>query len=244
MTSRHRENDTPFLKDFNPFEGLGCDAGRKLGEVVVEKRFDAGVTIFSANEKAEYVYLIREGRVKLFRITEDGRENIVALLGPGDLFGEFIFGENLTHSVFAQVFEPSWLCILTRPGFFKLLTTDPQIAITIINNIGRRLAGQARSIENLSTYDLDLRLGKLVLSLASEFGLSSPNQAGNGIVELTVTLTHQDMANMIAVCRQTVTSIVNRFKHDGLLQYRGKTLIVDLPRLKKYLAQHRAAADK
>ena len=61
MAVDHREDNALFLKDTNPFEGLGCDAVRKLGEVVVEKRLDSGATIFSANEKAEYVYLIREG---------------------------------------------------------------------------------------------------------------------------------------------------------------------------------------
>lgn len=243
MTIHPHEDSALFLKNTNPFEGLGCDAVRKLGEVVVEKRFDIGDLIFSANEKAEFVYFIREGRVKLYRMTEDGRENIVALLGPGDIFGEFVFGEDLTHSVFAQAFEPSWLCILSRSGLFRLLAADPKIAVTIVNNIGRRLSVQARSIENLSTYAVDLRLGKLLLSLAAEFGSSNPTKSDSDAVALTVNLTHQDLANMIAMCRQTVTSIVNRFKRNGLLAYRDKKLIVNVSHLKKYLAQNRALTE-
>ncbi|MBI3546919.1 MAG: Crp/Fnr family transcriptional regulator [Gammaproteobacteria bacterium] len=241
MKTHYPEEDEPFLRDTNPFDGLECDAVRKLGEIVVEKRLEIGATIFSAKEKAEYVYLIREGRIKLFRITEDGRENVVALLGPGDIFGELTLGKDLTHSVFARVFEPAWLCILTRSGFFRLLAGDPQIALTIVSNIGRRLAAQACSIENLSTYDVDLRLGKLLLFLAAEFGSASAGKAD--AVELTVNLTHQDLANMIAMCRQTITSIINRFKQAELLRYNGKSLVLNLPRLKQYLAQHGMVVD-
>lgn len=125
----------PYLKKFPIFDGLSCDEARKLGHMITDKHFQAKGIIFSADEKAEYVYLIREGHVKLYRQTEDGRENIIAILGPGDVFGEFVFAEETCHSMFAEAFENSLLCILPRKNFLKLLLNEPAIALTIINNM-------------------------------------------------------------------------------------------------------------
>lgn len=213
--------DQPYLKNFPVFEGLSCDEARNLGQMVVDKSYQARSLIFSADEKAEYVYLIREGKVKLFRQTEDGRENIIAILGPGDVFGEFVFIEDSCHSVFAEAFETSLICILPRRNFIQLLLDEPTIALAIIHNIGKRLSHTAYFIENLSTYDLTLRLAKLLLRLAGE---DSAN-AGD-TVKIRMRLTHQDMANMIATSRQTVTSLLNQFKKTGAIRYEDREIVV------------------
>ena len=223
----------PYLKDFQVFDGLDCDAARKLGHRIVDKEFPAGQLIFSADEKAEYVYLIRLGRIKLFRQTEDGRENTLAILGPGDVFGELVLGEHPCHSVYAQALEISLLCILPRRNFFQLLADEPAIALTIINNISKRLAFATRSIEHLSTYDLGLRLGKLLLLLAEEHGQGAEPTA----TTLKLRLTHQDIANMAATSRQTVTQLMNQFKKLGILHYDGRRIVVNRPELTRFLKQ-------
>ena len=223
-----------YLKDFQVFDGLDCDAARKLGHRIVDKEFAAGRLVFSADEKAEYIYLIRLGRIKLYRRTEDGRENTVAILGAGDVFGEFVLGEASCHSVYAQALELSLLCILPRRNFFQLLVDEPGIALTIINNIGRRLAFTAQSIEHLSTYDLGLRLGKLLLLLAEEHG-----QGIEATVTLKIRLTHQDIANMAATSRQTITQLINQFKKLGLVRYDGKQIVVNRTELSRFLKQAR-----
>lgn len=224
----------PYLKNFQVFDGLDCDAARKLGHRIVDKEFPAGHLVFSAEEEAEYVYLIRVGRIKLFRRTEDGRENTVAMLGAGDVFGELVLGEHSCHSVCAEALEPSLLCILPRKNFFQLLVDEPAIALTIINNIGKRLALTAQSIEHLSTYDLDLRLGKLLLLLVEEHG-----QGTESMVTLKIRLTHQDIANMAATSRQTITQLMNQFKKLGILRYDGRKIVVNRPHLTQFLKQHR-----
>ncbi len=225
----------PYLKNFHIFEGLSCDEARKLGHMVIDKHFKAKVIIFSADEKAEYVYLIREGHVKLYRQTEDGRENIIAILGPGDVFGEFVFAEETCHSMFAEAFENSLLCILPRKNVLKLLLDEPAIALTIINNIGKRLSQTAYFIENLSTYDLTLRLGKLLLLLAGEYG--SKTDAS----KIKIRLTHQDIANMIATSRQIVTTLINQFKELGFIRYEGRGIIVNCPLLSDFIEKKQQA---
>lgn len=225
----------PYLKKFPIFDGLSCDEARKLGHMITDKHFQAKGIIFSADEKAEYVYLIREGHVKLYRQTEDGRENIIAILGPGDVFGEFVFAEETCHSMFAEAFENSLLCILPRKNFLKLLLNEPAIALTIINNIGKRLSQTAYFIENLSTYDLTLRLGKLLLLLAGEYGSNADAS------KIKIRLTHQDIANMIATSRQTVTTLINQFKELGLIRYEGREIIVSRSFLLDFIEKNQQA---
>jgi CRP-like cAMP-binding protein len=122
--------------------------------------------------------------------------------------------------MFAEAFENSLLCILPRKNFLKLLLDEPAIALTIINNIGKRLSQTAYFIENLSTYDLTLRLGKLLLLLAGEYGSNADAS------KIKIRLTHQDIANMIATSRQTVTTLINQFKELGLIRYEGREIIV------------------
>lgn len=223
----------PYLKNFQVFDGLDCDEARKLGHLVLDKPFPAKSLIFSAQEKAEYVYLVRMGRVKLYRQTEDGRENIIAILGPGDVFGEFVLAEDSCHSMYAEAFEPALLCILPRKNFLRMLLDEPAIALTIINNIGKRLAQTAYFIENLSTYDLTFRLGKLLFRLADEYGTGS-----DGMEKIGIRLTHQDMANMIATSRQTVTTLINQFKTRGLISYDGREIVVNRPLLSNFLGSN------
>ncbi len=220
----------PFLKGLPLFEGLSCDEARKVGFTVVEKYFQTKQIVFSAEEPAEYVYLIREGHVKLYRLAIDGRENIIAILGPGDVFGDFVFGEDSCHSMFAEAFGKSFLCILPRRNFLRMLMEEPSIALKIISNIGKRLSQTAHFIENLSTYNIKIRFGKLLLCLASQYGDTSTEA-----VALGVPLTHQDIANMVATCRQTITELMNVFKQAGLVSYNGKKIIVHCAALSAWL---------
>jgi len=226
----------PYIKKVDIFEGIECGGLRKIVEVVIERHIEPGVTIFSAQEEADYVYMIRQGRVKLYRLAGDGREIVVAMLGPGDIFGEFVFGERLTHSVFAQSFEYTWLCMLPRDGFFSLLANEPGIAATIISNIGRRLAIQALSVEALGTFDVEERFCKLLLCLVEQFGEDMPDLPGEHKI-LTITLTHQEQANMVASCRQTITRILGELKGKGLVSYCGRRLIIDVPGIRDFLNQ-------
>lgn len=222
----------PYLEDCPVFEGFSCDEARKLGYIVVEKQFKPKSLIFAADSKAEYVYLVREGRVKLFRQTEDGRETIVTILGPGDVFGEFVFGETVCHSVYAEAFGPALICILPSRRFLQLLMTEPEIAVRILTNVGRRLSRSAFFIENLSTYNIRLRFAKLLMCLVEEHGKDQLTD-----VALNLKLTHQDLANMIATCRQTATELINYFKNYGILSNVGKTLVVHRPQLHRALAE-------
>ena len=211
----------PYLKSLPVFEGLSCDESRKLGYVVIEKIFEPRQRIFSATDIVEYVYLVREGSVKLYRQTEDGRENIIAFLGVGDVFGEFIFGEKTSHSVYAEAFDRALVCILPHQKFVQMLLNDPVMAVKILANVGKRLAQSAYFIENLSTYNLKLRFAKLLLYLAYNHASSKTDPA-----VLDIRLTHQDLAYMGATCRQTVTELMNQFKKDGLASYQGKHIVI------------------
>ncbi len=211
------ENEAPYLKSLPVFDGLSCDESRKLGNVVIEKTFQPKQLIFSTLEAVEYVYLVQEGHVKLYRRTEDGRENIIAILGVGDVFGEFIFCEKNYHSVFAEAFDKAQICILPHQKFIQMLLNEPAIAVKILANVGKRLAQSAYFIENISTYNIKLRLAKLLIYLVH-------NHASNKSepVVLDIRLTHQDLAYMVATCRQTVTELMNQFKKDGMVSCQGK----------------------
>jgi len=233
-TQAGRRAMDPYLRQLDIFEGVGCDGLRAITEVVIERWLEPGTLVFSAREEADYVYMIRQGGVRLYRLDHDGREIVIALLGPGDIFGEFVFGEQLTHSVFAQTFKNTLLCLLPRDGFFSLLAREPGVAAAIVDNIGRRLAGQAMSVEMLGTLDVERRFCKLLLCLADRFGEDLPDLAGGHRI-LTIVLTHEEQANMIASCRQTITRVLGELRRSGLVSFRGRQMVVDVPGIRDFL---------
>ena len=220
----------PYLKDFPIYDGLSCDQASRLDQAVVERTYAPRSLIFQASERADYIYLIRSGRVKLYCLTEDGREQTIAILCSGDVFGELLMGEGLTHSVFAEAFDEALVCILARENFFRLLLQEPLIALTIIHNIGVRLRLDADSIENLGTYDAAQRLGKVLLRLAAQFGEGPPDKT-----RLHVRFTHRDMADIAAMSRQTVTTQLGHFRRIGLVSRKGPYLVVNVRHLSDYI---------
>lgn len=227
------QSEGPYLRALPVFEGLSCDETRKLGYAVVEKTYRARQLIFSAQSPVEYVYLVRNGRVKLYRQTEDGRENIIAILKPGDVFGEFVFGESTCHSVYAEAFGTALICILPHRKFVRMLLGDPEMAVRILSNVGRRLAQSAYFIETLSTYNLKLRFAKLLLYLTLE-----ESESGTDEVMLDLRLTHQDLAYMVATCRQTITDLMKAFKKEGLADTQGRRIVVMRKALEAWIAEH------
>ena len=183
--------------------------------------YKKGDYIYFPEDKAGNVYLISDGRIKIGTINDDGKENIKSVLSKGEVFGEMaLFGESLRKD-FAQVLEEATLCVLTLDEMQELMLEDQDFSIKIVRLIGLKLRRAERKIESLVFKDARTRIIEFLLDLAEERGKKV------GFETLVKGFfTHQDIANLTATSRQTVTTILNDLREQNLINFDRKRLLI------------------
>ncbi len=184
---------------------------------LIERRFPKHATIVEEGLPGDYMYIIREGRVKVTLSSEDGREKIMDFLTAGDFFGEMSLLDRAPRSASVETVEPVRLLALSRGDFLDLLRNSSELALSVIQVLVSRLREADDQASSLSFEGVKERVVRLLRRIAVD--------EGDG-ARLTPKLTHQDIANMIGTSRETVTRIVKQLKTEGWLGQRGKRYVI------------------
>ncbi len=215
-----------YLRQTSLFERLGEPELRRLAMQTEMREYPRGRVILGSNPNPEVVYFVKSGRVKISTSSTDGREQILALLERGDLFGE-LTSQEMPSSTRVEAFDQCVVCTLHRPIFEEVVRRSPEVGIQVIRVLARRLRAAEQTVEDLGLRDVPGRLASLLLRLAEEYG----EHDGAGI-RLSFRLTHQDIAHMVGSTRETVTTVMSRFREDGLIAVEQRILIIlDLEKL-------------
>ena len=228
MTIQRRLDKIWYLQQANLFSNIDEREIQALADRTTMREFSRGKVILYPDQQPEMVYLIKEGRVKISRYSPDGREQILALLEPGDLFGEFsLVGER--EPVHMEAFEDTLICALPRADFMALIRSQPGLMLHVMKLLADRLRQAEEKIADLVFHTVPGRLASLLLRLAETYGESD----GRGL-RLTLRLTHHDIASMIGATRETVTSTLSRFRDEELIDVDQRHIIIKDPvRLRK-----------
>ncbi len=178
-------------------------------------------TFYFAQEQSDSIFLVKQGRVKLTRTSAEGREVILDILAPGEIFGELaVTGEELrTHS--ATALDDAMVCIITRREFEDLLRRHPEMALRVLKLVGLRRRELEMRLEDLIFQPVANRLVLTLLWQARRHGKKDED----GSVSLP--LTQKDLAHLIGASREAVAEQLAEFKQQGLLRtgYRSLVLI-------------------
>ena len=208
------------------WKGLSRAEREQVERVCLQRRFGKGSTIFAPGDLPDALYVMMSGLVTLSHVSEGGEESILRVFGPGDVFGELLL------TVRARPFRATALtvCMVTViPGemFLRLLSTIPQVGLNFIGVLSRHLTEMALD-RGQSSHKWSLqRLGLALLKLGATHGLEE--EAGTAIA---LPLTHQILADMIGTSRETVTRHLARLRRGGVVSQRGRTLLIQVPRLR------------
>lgn len=202
------------FESFNPVE-----MGRLLG-VVEEQDLPKHHVIFSPGMPSEAIYFIERGRVRVTRLSPEGKTVILALLGPGDLIGEAAW-ETGEHDSYAETVEDTKLYQIERESFQGLIRQNPDFGLRLIQIVGIRLKEAQARIEDLVFRPVPSRVARLLLNLAESHGKVTPNG-----IRVEFRLTHQEIANLVGSSRVTVTQILNRFRHSNWIEIESKRVTI------------------
>lgn len=208
------------LRQNEIFESFNAmDMARLMG-IVEEMECPRHHLIFAPGVPSESIYFIEKGRVRLTRLSPDGRTVILALLGPGDLIGEAAW-ETGEHDSYGETLEETRMYQLSRESFENLVRTNPEFGLRLIQVIGFRLKQAQARIEDLVFRQVPSRVARLLVSLAEHHGKVTPNG-----IRVEFPLTHQEIADMVGSSRVTVTQVLNRFRASQWIGIESKRVTI------------------
>jgi CRP-like cAMP-binding protein len=183
--------------------------------------------IYFADQSADHIYMIANGRVKIAHYTDDGSEVVKAILTEGEIFGELALAGEEKRSDFAQALDKTTVCPLSIYELKDLMKNDKELSFRILKLVGLRLMRMERKLELLVFKDARTRVVEFLKDAASWKG----KKVGLEMM-IPSKLTHKDIASLTGTSRQTVTTILNDLKDKNLIYFdRTKILIRDMAKL-------------
>ena len=222
----------PLLRQIPLFGELDDAALARLAERCVARTVRAGHVLFTTGEECRGLYIVESGRVRIYRTSPEGREQVLHVEGPGRTVAELPLFDGGPYPASAVTIEETRLVFLPRADFEHLYRTHPDIAQAVIRALGRRLRHLVHVTETLAFRDVAARLALLFVGYADRAGRST--EAG---VELTLDRTQEELALEIGAARESVSRALKQLRRKGLVQPLGRdrVLIPDVDRLRAYL---------
>jgi CRP/FNR family transcriptional regulator len=209
------------LKRFNFFTCLSQSEMMEFSRNAIEKRFRKKEMIFLPGDRGDKVYLLKSGVVKISKYSKDGKEIILGMVNPGEIFGEMALVDKGPREHVAEALMDSYVCIVNRDHFMRYLQRNPEMSFHLTKIIGLKFKKLGQKVEDLVFRNVFQRLAGLLIHLVDAYGYDK-----HGKTYIYVKLTHYDIASLIGSTRETTTASLNEFKREGLIDFDGRKLVV------------------
>lgn len=207
-----------YLSELAVFQDLSPREMQELNRITTMSTVQRGRVFYRPEEPGEVMFILKEGRVQLYRISPEGKKLVITTLGPHTLFGEMALLGTKMHNTFAEAIDDCLICVMSRTDLERLILNKPQVALRILEITGKRLRDAEERLENMAFKGIPARLASLLLRLSAE--QESADISG---------LTHQDLAESVGTYRETATQVLNDLKAQGLIEIGRKRIsIVDV----------------
>jgi CRP/FNR family cyclic AMP-dependent transcriptional regulator len=208
---------TTALRCFPMFSGLQPQNLEPIARVAILRRVPRNATVVMAGDRTDFVYLILSGSLKVLVSDEEGREVILSMLGPGELFGEMGVLDENPRSATVVAAAPSELIVISKSDFKRCLQENFEVALYIMRNLVQRLRTADRKIESLALMDVYGRVARLLLEMAENI---------DGQMVVTRKISKQDIAKMIGASREMVSRVMKDLHVQGLIEEgKGRILL-------------------
>jgi len=201
-------NTAHLLAEMPMFEALSPPQRERVAGIAVSKAFPKGRVIFSDGEEAHGFYVLTDGRVKIYKLSPYGKEQILHIFGTGEMFGEAPVFEGGRYPAYAEALEPCQALFFPRAAFIELVETDPTLALHMLADLARRLRRFTRLVENLSLKEVPGRLAAHLLYLSERQDSSD---------DLALDLTKGQLASLLGTIPETLSRILARMAREGLI---------------------------
>jgi CRP-like cAMP-binding protein len=213
--------DVSVLKYIPLFSELSEKDLKEIIKLAVRQVYKKDNMILIEEEIGSTMFIILEGRVKISRISEEGREVILSILSEGDFFGEMSILDGQNRSANVVTLDDSKIMIIRREDFLQMLHDYPQIAINLLKELAHRLRRSDSQIKSLSLQNATGKVASTLLRIADDSG-----KIHMGQVEIPRLPPQQDLANMAGTSRETISRVIKALTKEGYLKKEGSRLII------------------
>ena len=211
------------------FAALSDEDAKALLERMSRTRIERGDVLFSEGDQGDRLYVITSGKVKLGRKSPDGRENLLAILGPGEMFGELSLFDPGPRTTTATAVAGTDLVGLSHPDLSEFVAARPEVAVKMLGSIALRLRRTNEALGDLVFTDVPGRVAKALLDLKSRFG--RPVDEGTLVAH---DLTQEELAQLVGASRETVNKALADFASRGWVKLEARAVtILDEERLQR-----------
>ena len=194
-----------YLSDTDIFRDLSSQELEEIDRMTTMSTCRRGKVFYTPGETGEVLFILKRGRVNLYRINVDGKKLVTAAIGAGTVFGEMsLLGQGM-HDTFAEAAEECTLCVMSRSDVEHLLLSKPRVGLRFMEMMASRLRDVEARMETVAFKSVPARLAASLLDLAE------------GADHRIVGVSHQDLADLVGTYRETVTRILNEFRNEGYI---------------------------
>jgi CRP-like cAMP-binding protein len=196
----------------------------RIEERLVERRYERGEVVFMEGGPCQGLYMVRSGRLRIFKVSAEGREQVLMVAGPGETFNEVPNFDGGTNPASAEALEPSVLCLLPKKDLLSIVEREPVVARAIMRVFASHLRHLTALVEDLSFRNVTSRVAKILLGQVQ--------RAGVGADARPPRLTQQQMAAMAGTAREVVGRALKAMEQQGVIRVeRGRVVVVSPERL-------------
>jgi CRP/FNR family transcriptional regulator, cyclic AMP receptor protein len=215
------------LADVPLFAALDDDAAQVLSTALTTRQVPRGHVVFNEGDAGDRLFVVLDGKVKISRTASDGRENLLTVLGPGEMFGELSLFDPGPRTATATAVTDSTLASLDHDDLRPLLLERPVVAVHLLRALAQRLRRTNEAMADLVFSDVPGRVANALLGLAEKFGVTDSDG-----VRVQHDLTQEELAQLVGASRETVNKALSEFANRGWLRLEGRTvLLLDTERL-------------
>lgn len=203
------------------FSSLDSEQIDHFSSIARHYQYRKGEPITLEGQDLNALVILNEGSAKAYKLTPDGREQILYVFSQGDFFGERNLLGGRTSAYTVEALEPVRTCTFGREEFYALLRANPDIAIKVIEELEKRMERMENAVQSMGVRSLDSRIGGLLLDFAEKYGDQTPE----GVL-VRLPLSREGMANFLGIARETVSRKLSQLEADGVLRPVGNKAIL------------------
>jgi CRP/FNR family transcriptional regulator len=200
------------------FHGLSEDQLKEIKHIAVNRHFSKGELIYSEGDHSEGFYVVVAGMVKVFKVSLEGKEHIMRIVGPGESFGQVSVYAGRTFPASTQSIAKSHLLFLPRSAFVELITNNPSLALSMLASLSMRLREFTVHVERLALKEVPGRLAAYLIHLIDE------QEDKKGIISLNISKVQ--LSSLLGTTPETLSRILSQMSDRGFIEVKGRDIMI------------------
>ena len=225
------EEKLRLLSMVDVLEPLSREEIKELSRRIPDTHYQRGQILYTPKDRSEALFMLKKGRVRIYRIAPDGREFTLSVVGAGTMFGEMSLTAQRLENAYAEAMESAVVCKMRRYDIVRLVMDKPQVGLKLMSVLSERLSLAEDRMEDIALKEVPARLASFILQLVESEGVMTTEGP-----KIPTRYTHRQLATMIGANREAVTRALDKLRREGAVQLSNRYIYIHDPEVLRRIA--------